>query len=352
MSQGAFEAVAFHREAGVLIVKMIDQRALPLNRLDFLARDWEAVAFAIREMVVRGAPAIGIAAAMGVALAALEPEPQTLDAVKAKVGRAIVALLATRPTAVNLSWALERCRDVVDAAPELETLRDRLEALARAIQSEDLEMCRAIGRNGAELLAPGSRVLTHCNAGALATGGWGTALGIVRSGHALGRVSEVFADETRPLLQGARLTAWELSEDGIPVTVITDSMAAYLMKLGRVDVVIVGADRVAANGDAANKIGTYGLALAARAHGIPFIVAAPSSTVDLRTPNGDAIVIEERAAEEVSHFGGARVVPPGAAVFNPAFDVTPAGLITALVTERGVLRPVEAHGLHKMMSHG
>jgi methylthioribose-1-phosphate isomerase len=254
-------------------------------------------------------------------------------------------LAATRPTAVNLFWALERMARSTPALPE------RLDAEAVRIHQEDIDFCVAIGRHGAPLLPDGA-VLTHCNAGALATGGYGTALGVIRAAWAAGRRLPVYADETRPFLQGARLTAWELRRSGIAVTVITDSMAAHLMQRGAIQSVVVGADRIAANGDTANKIGTYGVALAARAHGLPFLVAAPRSTVDLATSEGAAIPIEERAAGEVSHVGGVAVVPEGVPVCNPAFDVTPAALITAIVTDLGVARPPFGESLAALLARG
>jgi len=313
-------------------VRLIDQRALPTREVYVVARTVEEVARAIVEMVVRGAPAIGIAAAMGVALAAR-------NGARGSALEAAVALLrGTRPTAVNLFWALDRMQRVAAAGEPDSALPGRLLEEAQRIWSEDREMCLAMGEHGAPLLPMGARVLTHCNAGGLATAGWGTALGVIRSAHRQGRVAHVYADETRPFMQGARLTAWELLQARIPVSVICDNMAAHLMKLGRIDAVLVGTDRVAANGDIANKIGTYGVALCAHAHGIPFYVVGPSSTVDLACAHGDAIPIEERAAREVTHVGETRLVPEGVPVENPAFDVTPARLVTALITEKGVLR--------------
>jgi methylthioribose-1-phosphate isomerase len=326
----AFETVALTADG----VRLIDQRRLPSEEVYLLARTVDEVADAIVQMAIRGAPAIGIAGAMGVVLAARGgARGPDLEA-------ALERLASTRPTAVNLFWALERMRRVATAAEAEapETLEARLTDEAHAIWAEDLEMCRGIGAHGAALLPLGSRVLTHCNAGGLATAGWGTALGVIRSAHAQGRIAHVYADETRPFLQGSRLTAWELQKDGIPVSVLCDNMAAHYMKRGLIDAVIVGTDRVAANGDIANKIGTYAVALCARAHGLPFYVAGPSSTIDLSCPNGDAIPIEQRPAREVTHLGSTRLVPEGVAVENPAFDVTPADLVTALITERGVLR--------------
>lgn len=344
----AFETVALVPEG----VRLIDQRKLPAEEVYFTARTADEVAFAIRDMVVRGAPAIGITAAFGVALEArrrcggLGPAA----ALALALNPVFDLLAATRPTAVNLFWALERMRRVVTGDfPSAAALAWSLEAESRALWREDLEMCRAMGDHGAVLLPEGCRALTHCNAGGLATAGYGTALGVIRSAWRMGRLHSVLADETRPFLQGARLTAWELHKDAIPVTVITDSMAAWFMRQGRVDAVLVGADRVAANGDAANKIGTYGLALAARAHALPFYVVFPTSTLDLERATGAEIPIEERTPREVTHVGDKLLVPEGVPVHNPAFDVTPAELITALVTERGVVRPPFGPGLQKLI---
>lgn len=315
----------YDHQRGVL--SLLDQRALPEREEWIECRTVDEVARAIRDMVVRGAPAIGIAAAYGMALAARAGE---------SMERAAELLRATRPTAVNLFWAVEQMlkpppKNIPHGgltAPEFR---------ARSLHTIDVLMCLKIGEHGAPLLPTGG-VLTHCNAGALATGGYGTALGVVRTAHKQKRGIHVFADETRPFLQGARLTAWELHKSGIDVTLITDNMAAHMMQRGEIQSVIVGADRIAANGDTANKIGTYGLALLARAHDLPFFVAAPLSTVDLKTPRGRDIPIEERDAREVTHVGERRLAPPGIKVRNPAFDVTPAGLITAIVTNAGVAR--------------
>lgn len=336
----AFETVVLADGA----VRMIDQRRLPGEEVYVEARTAAEVAAAIKDMVVRGAPAIGIAAAFGVAVEArrLATEPE----LRARLATAIDALAASRPTAVNLFWALDRMRRVLAATGG--DLVVRLEAEAQAIWTEDLAMCQAMGDHGAALLPANCRALTHCNAGGLATAGYGTALGVLRSAWRTGRLASVLADETRPFLQGARLTAWELHKEGIPVSVITDNMAAWLMRQGQVDAVLVGADRVAANGDAANKIGTYGLALAAKAHGIPFYVVFPTSTLDLTLATGAEIPIEQRDAREVTHVGEKRLVPEGVGVHNPAFDVTPAELITALITERGVLRPPYGPALQKL----
>lgn len=313
---------------------LLDQRLLPGEERWYAYRDAEAVASAIRDMVVRGAPAIGITAAYGVALGVMAGQP---------VAALIELLRRTRPTAVNLFWALERMGRVaqaesVRASADPAHLAARLVAEAVAIHREDVESCLAIGAHGAALL-PDGVVLTHCNAGALATGGYGTALGVIRGAVAAGRKLRVLADETRPYLQGARLTCWELQRSGIDVTLITDNMAGHLMARGEVQSVVVGADRIAKNGDTANKIGTYTVAVLAREHGVPFYVAAPLSTIDLSTASGAAIPIEERSAEEVVVLAGTRLAPRGVPARHPAFDVTPARLITAIITERGVARP-------------
>jgi methylthioribose-1-phosphate isomerase len=321
-------------------LELIDQRVLPA-RFEYLAcANAAEVAEGIRAMVVRGAPAIGCAAAYGVALEALAHRADAPAPFAAALAGAFEVLAASRPTAVNLFWALRRMRALWQEhasgpAPETASL---LLAEAHAIHAEDLRVNRAIGRHGAELLADGARVLTHCNAGALATAGHGTALGVIRSAVAAGKRISVFADETRPFLQGARLTAWELVQERIPVTLITDNMAGHLMSRGEIDAVIVGADRVAANGDVANKIGTYMVAVLAQRHQIPFYVAAPYSTIDFDTPDGAAIPIEERHPSEVTGYRDCQWAADGVAVRNPAFDVTPAELITALITETGVIR--------------
>ncbi len=333
-------------------VVMLDQTLLPTEEVYLRCTDYRQVAEAIRRLAVRGAPAIGVAGAMGVALGAQEIDRRlAYDEFIARLSRIRDELAATRPTAVNLFWGLRRMAAVWRAADpgDREGMLRSLVDEAVAIGREDLEMCRAIGRFGAELVPQGARILTHCNAGALATAGYGTALGVIRAAHERGKVTGVLADETRPLLQGARLTAWELHRDGIPVRVITDSMAAVFMARGEVDLVITGADRIAANGDTANKIGTYGLAVLAHAHGIPFYVAAPSSTFDQGIPDGSHIPIEERAAEEVTVIGGRRMVPEGVPVANPAFDVTPARLIGALVTEKGIIRPPFPAGIARLL---
>jgi methylthioribose-1-phosphate isomerase len=322
-------------------VVMLDQTQLPGRTVDLRCSRWQEVAEAIRQLAVRGAPAIGIAAAYGVALAAQTSGATDLDELRADVDRACTGLAAARPTAVNLSWAVELMR-ARSAAPhaDADTLRSQLAATAGRIHRDEVDRCRRIGDQGAELIRSGAQVLTHCNAGALATGGYGTALGIIRSAHRRGGALHVWVDETRPLLQGARLTAWELEREGIPATLITDSTAGWLMAQGKVDVVLTGADRIARNGDCANKIGTYGLAVLARAHSIPCYVAAPTSTIDPGLPSGEEIPIEHRAAVEVTGVHA----PEAVGVYNPAFDVTPAHLIAAIITEEGVHRPPYALG--------
>jgi methylthioribose-1-phosphate isomerase len=317
---------------------LLDQTRLPSEVVTFTCRTVEQTHDAISRLVVRGAPAIGIAAAYGVTLAGQrDGQSPPVVADHRAYQQAIDCLATSRPTAVNLFWALERMRKVVERTLSDVDLRPALVAEAKAIHDEDREMCRSIGRHGAALLANCRRVLTHCNAGGLATSMWGTALAPIYQLHQAGHAIEVYADETRPLWQGARLTAWELSQAGIPVTVLTDSMAGSLLRSGIIDAVIVGADRIAANGDAANKIGTYPLAVLAQYHRVPFYVAAPSSTFDLTLSSGEAIPIEQRDRDEVARPHGVCVVPAGVNVINPAFDTTPAGLITAIITERGVV---------------
>ena len=335
-------------------VVVLDQRKLPLvERYEFLSRV-EEVADAIRNMLVRGAPAIGVCAAYGMVTAAVA-EKGDGSAFLAAMSAADAVLRATRPTAVNLAWALDRMKRIAEEARSLEyaARTERIAAEARALHKAEIAACRAIGALGAPFVPEGATILTHCNAGALATGGYGTALGIVRAAQEAGKKIRVLACETRPYLQGARLTAWELSRDHIPVEVITDSMAAHFMSKKSVDLVVVGADRIARNGDVANKIGTYGLACIAAAHEVPFYVAAPWSTVDLGCPTGEAIPIEERAERELSHFPlpdgtAVQIVPDGVRVRNPSFDVTPHALITAIVTERGVVQPVSEGELAKL----
>ncbi len=330
---------------------LLDQTRLPAEETYREYADAEGVARAIETMVVRGAPAIGVAAAYGVVLAARTAAEGAPDRFRGAVAAAADRLARTRPTAVNLFWALDRMGRVLGrvAGKAPAAAVAELEAEARRIHTEDVAANQRLGRLGAGLLPDPCTVLTHCNAGALATAGYGTALGVVRAARDAGKRVRVVADETRPLLQGARLTAWELHRDGIPVTVICDNMAGARLRRGDVDAVIVGADRVAANGDTANKIGTYPLAVLAREHRVPFYVAAPRSTVDPSVPDGDAIPIEEREAGEVSRCGGAATVPDGVAVWNPAFDVTPADLITAIVTDAGVARPPFTESLRALL---
>jgi methylthioribose-1-phosphate isomerase len=321
-------------------VVIIDQRRLPGQYVEWQLHTLDDVCAAISTLAVRGAPAIGIAGAMGMAVATAAAAPQTEADCRRAAAEVAAVIRATRPTAVNLPWALQRMLDRLAAASgNVAGLLDVLRREATAIHDEDRAMCRAIGLHGATLLADGARVLTHCNAGALATGGIGTALAPLYVAAERGMALQVYADETRPLLQGSRLTAWELTRAGIPVTVLPDGAAASLMAAGQVDCVIVGADRIAANGDVANKIGTFPLAIAARHHGIPFYVAAPASTFDPHTATGSGIVVEQRHADEVSCVGGVAMAPPDATIYNPAFDVTPAALVTAIVSDRGIHYP-------------
>ena len=331
-------------------LQLLDQTLLPVKKVILELDKYEQVAEAIMTMQVRGAPAIGIAAAYGLVLAAKAYRGNNRDIFIEYLKKAKKVLAATRPTAVNLFWALERMEKIwtYNDDKNVEQLIDLIENEAIAIDSEDLAGNKRMGLFGSDLVPQGANILTHCNAGALAVSGYGTALGVIRAAHEQGKVLQVFADETRPLLQGARLTAWELMEDGIPVTLITDNMAAYLMKQGKVDLVVVGADRITAQGDVANKIGTYGLAILAQYHGIPFYVAAPRSTIDMSLEIGEQIPIEEREHDEVRKMGGIQVAPVGVTVYNPAFDVTPAKLITAIITETGVIRPPFAPALRKL----
>jgi methylthioribose-1-phosphate isomerase len=354
---------------------LLDQRCLP-ERVEYVqCGDFREIAAAIKDMVVRGAPAIGIAGGYGIAAAAMQAtrEADSLDQAQALLREAASVLSSARPTAVNLKWAVERVvrktLAVLDLAgsgtvntgtmrdtghdtvvsPVLEKALAAAEAEARAIEREDIEMNRRMGAHGATLIKPGSRVLTHCNAGALATGGYGTALGVIRTAWGQGKISMVYADETRPYLQGARLTAWELMQDGISVTILVDSAAGFLMSKGGIDCVIVGADRIARNGDVANKIGTYTLACLAHLHGIPFYVAAPASTFDLSIPDMSQIPVEERAESEVLSLWGRDMAPKGARAFNPAFDLTPARLISAIITDKGVIRPPIGENLPRVV---
>ena len=333
-------------------LEMLDQRRLPLQVEYRRYESAEGVADAIRSLVVRGAPAIGCAAAYGIALEGTRLSALRPETFSSGLERGFDLLRRSRPTAVNLAWALERQRGVWNelSAAQPARIAQALLAEAHAILKEDIAANRALGGHGAALIPGGARILTHCNAGALATGGYGTALGIVRSAAAAGKRITVVADETRPVLQGARLTAWELMQEGIGVTLIADGAAALLMARGEIDVVIVGADRVAANGDIANKIGTYGLAVFAQRHAIPFYVACPLSTIDLSIRHGSDIPIEERSADEVTGFGDMRWAPDGVAVRNPAFDVTPVALVTALITERGVVQPLTEAGIRGLFA--
>lgn len=325
-------------------VRFLDQTRLPLEEIYVTANSYQDVAEVIVTMVVRGAPAIGVAAAMGLALGVKNSSAAGVPALAAEFDTMCRALAATRPTAVNLFWAIERMKRLFAEVSQrsgatVALVREALIAEAQRMYDEDIAACRRMGDYGAPLLPRQGGVLTHCNAGALATCGYGTALGVIRSAVDQGHDLHVFADETRPFLQGARLTAWELMHDHIPTTVLCDNMAASLMRQGKIQAVVVGADRIAANGDVANKIGTYGVAVLAKEHGIPFYVAAPWSTIDLRTASGEAIPIEQRPAREVTHHAGKQLTPGGVGIENPAFDVTPAKYVTAIITERGVLRP-------------
>jgi methylthioribose-1-phosphate isomerase len=323
-------------------VVMVDQRKLPTQEVYVRCRTATEVARAIKTMVIRGAPAIGVAAAMGIGLEMRRSKATGTRQFTTEFQKTCELLAATRPTAVNLFWAIDRMRRVFSvtalAGASVGELQDRLATEARAIHDEDVASCKAMGAHGAGVVPSPARILTHCNAGALATAAYGTALGVIRGAVDAGIPVSVYADETRPFLQGARLTAWELVRDGIDTTVITDNMSGTLMRQGLINFVVVGADRIAANGDVANKVGTYTVAILAREHGIPFYVAAPLSTIDLATPDGSLIPIEERPAREVTHVGATQVAPEGASIRNPAFDVTPHGLVTGIITERGIAR--------------
>jgi methylthioribose-1-phosphate isomerase len=333
-------------------VRFIDQTKLPLEETYVLATSYQQVADVIVTMVVRGAPAIGVSAAFGIALGAKHTDATTTEKFAPEFERMCSVLAGTRPTAVNLFWAIDRMKALFaklrgqDAT--LEQVQRALLNDALAMYDEDIAACKAMGVHGAELMPDEGGVLTHCNAGALATCGYGTALGVIRGAVERGKQIHVFADETRPFLQGARLTAWELMADGIPTTVLCDNMAASLMRQGRIQAVVVGADRIAANGDVANKIGTYSVAILAKEHGIPFYVAAPWSTIDRATLTGEQIPIEERNPIEVTHHGGKQLTPHGVGICNPAFDVTPAKYVTAIITERGLLRAPYAESLGAM----
>ncbi|HEY7303039.1 MAG TPA: S-methyl-5-thioribose-1-phosphate isomerase [Bryobacteraceae bacterium] len=344
LTQNTVETIEWTSEG----VVMIDQTRLPRETVFVTCRNYIDVAEAIRTMVIRGAPAIGVAAAMGVALGALHSSDPDAD-----MPLICETLAKTRPTAVNLFWAIERMKRVYASVRHLalNEIRGRLISEAQKLREEDIAINQAIGRNGAPLVPDRKTVLTHCNAGALATAGFGTALGVIRAAVAMGKRIDVFADETRPFLQGARLTAWELQRDGIATTLITDNMAGHFLKSGRIGCVVVGADRIAANGDVANKVGTYGVAVLAKENGVPFYVAAPVSTLDLALASGDQIPIEERSAKEVTHVHGVPIAPDDIAVANPAFDVTPNRYVSAIITERGVARAPYIESL-RALCHG
>jgi len=333
-------------------VNFLDQTKLPLEETYVLATDYQQVATVIRDMIVRGAPAIGVSGAMGVAIGIERSTATTLSELTAEVEIICSTLAETRPTAVNLFWGIGQVRDLFNelaakktSIPEIKTA---VVELAKRLYDEDIAQCKALGANGADLLPKQGTVLTHCNAGALATCGYGTALGVIRAAVERGHNIDVLADETRPYLQGARLTAWELMKDSIPTTVLCDNMAGHLMSKGRIQAVIVGADRIAANGDTANKIGTYSVSILAKEHGIPFYVAAPFNTIDLATATGAGIPIEQRNPREVTHSNGKQMTPDGVGIENPAFDVTPAKYITAIITERGVLRAPYSESIRAM----
>jgi methylthioribose-1-phosphate isomerase len=331
-------------------VIILDQRLLPHREVYRVCRDYNQVAAAIRQMVIRGAPAIGVAAAMGVALGALKAPPKTFDRSFEKI---LTTLGKTRPTAVNLFWALQRMRQVYleNRSQGVKIVKRALKEEAQKIFKEDIAANRRLGKHGVSLLRHAKQIMTHCNAGALATAGYGTALGVLRALKESGRQFEVIVNETRPYLQGARLTAWELQKEKIPATLITDSMAGHLMQSGKVDAIVVGCDRVAANGDVANKIGTYTLAVLARRHGIPFYVAGPTSSIDVNCPSGKDIPIEQRDPKEVSHIFGKALAPKGIHIFNPAFDVTCQELVSAIITEKGVIHPPYQQNIRHHVSH-
>ena len=333
-------------------VRFIDQTKLPTEEVYVTCRTYDEVATAIRDMIVRGAPALGVAAAMGVALGVKQSAARDLAGLRADFDRISKTIAETRPTAVNLFWGIRRMKEKFDSVADqsIAKIKDVLVTEAQKMHAEDIAANEAMGRHGAVLLPSSGGVLTHCNAGALATCGYGTALGVIRAAVESGKQLHVFADETRPFLQGSRLTAWELMKDGIPTTVIADNMAGVMMKQKKVGAVIVGADRIAANGDVANKIGTYSVAVLAREHGIPFYVAAPWSTVDMNTPDGDHIPIEQRSAKEVTHHAGKQVAPDGVKVENPAFDVTPNRYVGAIITERGIARAPYSEALQELGS--
>jgi methylthioribose-1-phosphate isomerase len=333
-------------------VRFIDQTRLPTEEVYVTCRTYQEVAVAIRDMIVRGAPAIGVAAAMGIALGILQSSAKDEASLRTEFDQIAQTLAATRPTAVNLFWAIQRMRERFEVVSSLQRpqIKAALVHEAQQMHREDIAANQSMGRHGATLMPDSGGVLTHCNAGALATCGYGTALGVIRAAIESGKTIHVFADETRPFLQGARLTAWELTKDRIQTTVIADNMAGSMMRQGRIQVVVVGADRIAANGDVANKIGTYSVAVLAKEHGIPFYVAAPWSTVDMNTPSGNQIPIEQRPHKEVTHHGGKQMTPDAALVENPAFDVTPSQYVTAIITERGIAKAPYAESLKELGS--
>ncbi len=344
-----FETIQWKNNAAILI----DQRKLPREEIYLTIKTPDEMAHAIKDMVVRGAPAIGVSAAFGIALAVVQSQAKSVSNLLEELDQAYDLLFKTRPTAVNLGWALKRMKAFWTERKnqDLTVLKKEIVGEALLIHAEDIQINQKIGQNGAVLLNDGDTVLNHCNAGALATAGHGTSLGVIYSAQKSGKKIHAFVDETRPFLQGARLSAWELQKNGVPVTLITDNMAGWFMKKGAISKVIVGADRIAANGDTANKIGTYSVAVLAQKHKIPFYVAAPLSTIDLQTAHGDLIPIEERSTEEVTHIAGIRIAPEGIAIRNPAFDVTPAELITAMITEKGIVYPDFLKNLKEIL-HG
>jgi len=335
-------------------VRFIDQTRLPTEEIYVTCRTYGEVATAIRDMVVRGAPAIGVTAAMGIALGVRDSKAKNHRELRPEFDEICTTLAATRPTAVNLFWAIQRMRELFNqlASAPINEIKEALIREAQEMYAADIAACQAMGRNGAVLMPASGGVLTHCNAGALATCGYGTALGVIRAAVEAGKKIHVFADETRPFLQGSRLTAWELTKDGIPTTVISDNMAGAVMKQGKISAVVVGADRIAANGDVANKIGTYTVAVLAKEHRIPFYVAAPWSTIDLATPDGDQIPIEQRSPREVTHMAGKQIAPDGIRVENPAFDVTPHRYVAAIITERGIAKAPYAESLQALAGEG
>ena len=333
-------------------VRFIDQTRLPTEEVYVTCRTYQEVATAIRDMIVRGAPAIGVAAAMGIALGMQQSSAKDANGLRRDLEQISKTIGETRPTAVNLFWAIRRMKEKFESVSRrsVEEIKSALVHEAQQMHVEDIAANQAMGRHGAPLMPASGGVLTHCNAGGLATCGYGTALGVIRSAVASGKQIHVYADETRPFLQGSRLTAWELMKDGIPTTVIADNMAGAIMKQGKINAVVVGADRIAANGDVANKIGTYTVAVLAKEHGIPFYVAAPWSTVDMNTPSGEQIPIEQRSPKEVTHHAGKQVTPDGVRIENPAFDVTPSRYVSAIITERGIAREPFAESLRGLAS--